>query len=91
MLTRAGKLEATDLGVDIAQKYQGLRTLKIWKSTAGRAVKSAQSLRASLTDNASDIQVVQISEGQEEGANSLTPPYESCQHTTPLSRPINQR
>lgn len=78
MLTRAGKLEATKLGVDIAQRYQALRTPnKIWTSTAERTVKSAQSFSAGLADDASDIQVVQISEGGEEGAESLTP-YESC-------------
>ncbi|CZR54627.1 related to PHO11-secreted acid phosphatase [Phialocephala subalpina] len=78
MLTRAGKLEATKLGVDIAQRYQSLRTPeKIWTSTAERTVKSAKSLTQGLADNASDIQVVEISEGEEEGANSLTP-YGSC-------------
>lgn len=78
MLTRAGKLEATKLGVDIAQRYQSLRTPdKIWTSTAERTVKSAKSLTRGLADDASDIQVVEISEGEEEGANSLTP-YESC-------------
>lgn len=78
MLTRAGKLEATKLGVDIAQRYQALRTPeKIWTSTAERTVKSAKSLTQGLADDASDIQVIEISEGEEEGANSLTP-YESC-------------
>lgn len=78
MLTRAGKLEATKLGVDIAQRYQTLRTPeKIWTSTAERTVKSAKSLTQGLADDASDIQVVEVSEGEEEGANSLTP-YESC-------------
>ncbi|KAE8449137.1 hypothetical protein EG329_008521 [Mollisiaceae sp. DMI_Dod_QoI] len=78
MLTRSGKLEATKLGVDIAQRYQGLRTPeKIWTSTAERTLKSAQSLTQGLADDASDIQIIQVSEGEEEGANSLTP-YESC-------------
>ena len=78
MLTRAGKLEATKLGVDIAQRYQALRTLeKIWTSTAERTVKSAKSLAAGVADDASDIEVVEIYEGEEEGADSLTP-YESC-------------
>ncbi|KAN0115225.1 phosphoglycerate mutase-like protein [Hyaloscypha variabilis] len=78
MQTRAGKLEATKLGVEIAQRYQALRTLeKIWTSTAERTVKSAKSLAAGLADDASDIEVVQISDGEEEVADSLTP-YESC-------------
>lgn len=78
MLTRAGKLEATKLGVDVAQRYQGLRTpKKIWTSTAERTVKSAKSFSSGVADEASDIQIVQVSEGEEEGANSLTP-YEGC-------------
>lgn len=78
MLTTSGKLEATKLGVDIAQRYQALRTpQKIWTSTAERTVKSAKSLTQGLADDASDIQVIEVSEGEEEGANSLTP-YESC-------------
>lgn len=78
MLTRAGKLEATRLGVDIAQRYRGLRTPeKIWTSTAERTVKSAKALAAGLANDASDVQVIQVSEREEESANSLTP-YESC-------------
>ncbi|RDW68308.1 phosphoglycerate mutase-like protein [Coleophoma crateriformis] len=78
MLTRAGKLEATKLGVDIAQRYQSLRTPnKIWTSTAERTVKSAKSLVYGLADDLSDIDVIEVSEGEKEGANSLTP-YESC-------------
>jgi hypothetical protein len=78
MLTRAGKLEATKLGVDISQRYQRLKPPgKIWASTAERTVKSAKALSAGLADDASDIQIMEIPEGEEEGANSLTP-YESC-------------
>ena len=78
MLTRAGKLEATKLGVDIAQRYTGCRTpKKIWTSTAERTVKSAQNLAQGLALDASDISIIQISEGEEEGADSLTP-YDSC-------------
>ena len=78
MLTKAGKLEATRLGVDVAQRYQSLRTpKKIWTSTAKRTVKSAKSFSSGIADDASDIQVIEVSEGEEEGANSLTP-YESC-------------
>jgi acid phosphatase len=65
MLIRPGKLEATKLGVDIEQQYQGLKTPKnIWTSIAERAVKSAKSLAAGLADDKSDIQVLQISEGR---------------------------
>jgi len=65
MLTRSRKLEATELGVEIEQRYQGLRTPKnIWTSIAERAVKSAKSLGAGLADDASDIRVLQILEGK---------------------------
>ncbi|XMA08756.1 hypothetical protein WAI453_001547 [Rhynchosporium graminicola] len=78
MLTRSGKLEATRLGVDIAQRYQGLRTpKKIWTSTAERTVKSAKSLAGGLAEDSSDVDVVQIYEGKKSGADSLTP-YKSC-------------
>ena len=78
MLTRSGKLQATKLGVDTAQRYRKLRTpKKIWTSTAERTVKSAKSFTAGLADDESDVEVVEVSEGEEEGANSLTP-YKSC-------------
>lgn len=78
MLTRSGKLQATKLGVDIAQRYQALRNpKKIWTSTAERTVKSAKALAYGLADDAADIQIVEIQEGEEDGANSLTP-YKSC-------------
>ncbi|KAG9245108.1 histidine phosphatase superfamily [Calycina marina] len=78
MLTRAGKLEATNLGVDVAQRYQSLRNpSEIWTSTADRTVKSAKSFAYGLADDAATIKIVEVSEGEEEGANSLTP-YESC-------------
>lgn len=78
MLTRSGKLEASRLGVDVAQRYQKLRTpKKIWTSTAERTVKSAKSFSSGIADDASDVRVVEISEGEEEGASSLTP-YKSC-------------
>jgi hypothetical protein len=74
MLTRIGKLEATKLGFDIAQRYQGLSTLeKVWMSTAERTVNSAKAPAGGLADDASDVEIVQISEGKEEDANSLTP------------------
>lgn len=78
MLTRAGKLEAAMLGVDVAQKYQGLRVpKKIWASTAERTVKSAKAFAGGLAEEASDITLEEVPEGEEEGANSLTP-YDSC-------------
>ena len=78
MLTRAGKLQATNLGVDVAQRYQKLRNpQKVWTSTAERTVKSAKSFAYGLADDASTIKIVEVSEGEEEGANSLTP-YKAC-------------
>lgn len=78
MVTRAGKLEATKLGVDIAQKYQGLRIpKKIWASTAERTTKSAKSFASGLALDPDDITVEQVYEGEEDGANSLTA-YDSC-------------
>lgn len=78
MLTRAGKLEATKLGVDIAQKYQGLRIPeKIWASTAERTTKSAKSFAYGLALDPDDVELVKVNEGDEAGANSLTA-YNSC-------------
>lgn len=78
MLTRAGKLQATNLGVDVAQRYQNLRNpSKIWTSTAERTIKSAKSFAYGLADDSTTIKIVEVSEGEEEGANSLTP-YEAC-------------
>jgi len=78
MLTRAGKLQATNLGVDVAQRYQKLRNpQKIWTSTAERTVKSAKSFAYGLADDSSTIKIVEVSEGKEEGANSITP-YKAC-------------
>jgi acid phosphatase len=79
MLTRDGKLEATKLGVQVAQKYPMFRTPeKIWTSTAERTRKSAKAFAGgNALDNSSDLDIVQVYEGEEEGADSLTP-YESC-------------
>ncbi|RAL60782.1 hypothetical protein DID88_009887 [Monilinia fructigena] len=78
MLTRSGKLEATNLGVDIAQRYQSLRTpKKIWTSTAERTVKTAQSFSNGIANDASEIEIVEVYEGKNDSANSLTP-YKGC-------------
>lgn len=77
MLTRAGKLEANKLGVDVAMRYQNLRVPQtVWSSTAERTVKSAQAFADGLALDGG-VSVREISEGEEEGADSLTP-YESC-------------
>jgi hypothetical protein len=78
MLTRAGKLEATKFGVDVAQKCQSLRIPeKIWASTAERTTKSAKSFAYGLALDPDDVELVEVSEGEEAGANSLTA-YDSC-------------
>jgi len=78
MLTRAGKREALNLGVDIAFKYPSFRTPeKIWASTAERTTKSAKSFASGLALDSSDITVIGVPEGKNESANSLTP-YSSC-------------
>lgn len=79
MLTRDGKLEARKLGVQVAQKYSTFRTPeKIWSSTAERTRKSAKAFAGGIAlDNSPDVDIVEVYEGEEEGADSLTP-YKSC-------------
>lgn len=77
-LTQFGKLEATTLGVDIGQRYRKLKTpQKVWASTAERTRISAQSLISGLDKSGNTTKLVQIYEGEEDGADSLTP-YDSC-------------
>ena len=78
VLTRAGKLEAAQLGVSISFRYPNLRIpQRVWASTAERTVKSAQSLIRGLETEDDTVNLVQVYEGDEAGANSLTP-YSSC-------------
>lgn len=77
-VTRAGKLEAAQLGVSISFRYPTLRLpQRVWSSTAERTVKSAQSLIRSLELDDDTINLVQVYEGKKAGADSLTP-YSSC-------------
>ena len=77
-LTRSGKLEAVQLGTTLSFKYSNLRLPKrVWASTAERTVKSAQSLIRGLEIEDDTINLVQIYEGKQSGADSLTP-YSSC-------------
>jgi len=77
-LTRTGKLEAAQLGVTLSYKYPNLRLPeRVYASTAERTVKSAQGLIRGLETSDNQINLVQIYEGEEAGANSLTP-YSSC-------------
>lgn len=77
-LTRTGKLEAAQLGVSLSYKYSNLRIpQRVWSSSAERTVKSAQSLIRGLETEDNQINLVQVYEGDEAGADSLTP-YSSC-------------
>ncbi|KAH6876572.1 histidine phosphatase superfamily [Thelonectria olida] len=78
LLTRVGRLEATQLGVDLNFRYPDLRLpKKVWTSSAERTVKSAQSLIRGLETDNETIKVVSIYESEDAGADSLTP-YSSC-------------
>ena len=78
LLTRDGKLEATQLGVDLSFRYPALRIpQRVWASTAERTVKSAQALIRGLEPDDNQVNLVQIQESKKAGANSLTP-YSSC-------------
>jgi acid phosphatase len=77
-ITRTGRLEAAQLGVQLSYRYPNLRLPKnVWASSAERTVVSAKSFirGIELEDNAIDL--VQIYEGKETAADSLTP-YSSC-------------
>lgn len=77
-LTRSGKLEAAQLGVTLSFKYPNLRLpQRVWTSTAERTVLSAKSLIRGLEIDDDTINLVEIYEGKQAGANTLTP-YSSC-------------
>ncbi|KAI1811179.1 histidine acid phosphatase [Poronia punctata] len=78
LLTRVGKVEATQLGATLSFRYANLKLpSRIWTSSAERTFKSAQSLVRGLETNDDGIGVVSIYESEKSGANSLTP-YKSC-------------
>lgn len=77
-LTRVGKLEASQLGVEISFRYPNFRPpQKVWSSTAERTVASAESFIRGFEASDNRITLVQIEEDEEGGANTLTP-YDSC-------------
>ncbi|KAK4551515.1 hypothetical protein LTR86_011122 [Recurvomyces mirabilis] len=77
-LTRTGKLEASQLGVQLSYRYPKLRLPKrLWTSSAERTTISAQSLIRGLEMDDDEIEMVTISESKQAGADSLTP-YSSC-------------
>lgn len=78
ILTRVGKLEATQLGVSLSFRYPNLRLpQRIWTSSAERTFKSAQALVRGFELEDNTIDVVSIDESSQSGADSLTP-YKSC-------------
>ncbi|ORY63445.1 histidine acid phosphatase [Pseudomassariella vexata] len=78
LLTQVGKLEATQLGVDLSFRYPNLKLpQRIWTSSAERTEKSAKSLVRGLEKEDNTINVVSVYESAESGANSLTP-YKAC-------------
>lgn len=77
-LTRTGRLEASHLGVQMSYRYQDLKLPKnVWTSTAERTVVSAKSFVRGIEQEEDEIKVVEIYEGEESGADSLTP-YKAC-------------
>jgi len=77
-LTRTGKLEAAQLGVQLSYRYQDLRLPKnVWTSSAERTVVSAESFIRGIEMEEDQINLVTIAESKEAGADSLTP-YSSC-------------
>lgn len=77
-VTRTGKLEATQLGVQLSFRYPDLNLPKrVWASTAERTVVSAEALIRGFEEQEDEIKLVQIYEGKESAADSLTP-YKAC-------------
>lgn len=80
LLTRVGKLEATQLGTSLSFRYQNFALpKKIWTSSAERTYESAKALIRGFEPAGQDdsIGLVSIYESEEAGADSLTP-YKSC-------------
>jgi len=78
LLTRVGKLEATQLGVNLNFRYGNLRTpKKVWTSSAERTFESAKALVRGLEMDDNTISVVSVYESKKGGADTLTP-YSSC-------------
>jgi acid phosphatase len=78
LLTRVGKVEATQLGATLSFRYANLKLPSwVWTSSAERTFKSAQSLVRGLETEDNTIGVVSVYESEKSGADSLTP-YKSC-------------
>ncbi|TQV90621.1 repressible acid phosphatase [Cordyceps javanica] len=78
LLTRVGRLEATQLGVDLNFRYPNLSVPRqVWTSSASRTLQSARSLARGLERDEGSIEVRSVYESKEAGADSLTP-YKAC-------------
>lgn len=78
LLTRVGKLEATQLGVSLSFRYPGFKTpQRVWTSSAERTYESAKALIRGFEMDDNTISLVSVYESKEAGADSLTP-YSSC-------------
>lgn len=80
LLTRVGKLEATQLGASLGFRYPQLGLPKrIWTSSAERTYESAKALIRGFEPAGGDdsIGLVSVYESGEGGADTLTP-YSSC-------------
>lgn len=80
LLTRVGKLEATQLGTSLGFRYQNFaQPGRIWTSSAERTEESAKALIRGLEPAGGDdtIGLVSVYEADAGGANTLTP-YSSC-------------
>ncbi|KAJ6782718.1 hypothetical protein PWT90_04988 [Aphanocladium album] len=78
LLTRVGRLEATQLGVDLNFRYPNFSVPRqIWTSSASRTLQSAKSLARGLEKEESSVKVHSIYESKEGGADNLTP-YKAC-------------
>lgn len=77
-LTRVGKQEAYNLGVNITTRYPHFASkAKIWYSDAERTTLSAESFAKGLNISTNSSNLVSVYEGEEAGANTLTP-HDSC-------------
>ncbi|KAK0611649.1 repressible acid phosphatase [Immersiella caudata] len=85
LLTRMGKLEATELAISLSFRYPGLKPpRRVWASSAERVAKSAQALIRGFELEENTIGLVTIEESETTGANSLTP-YKSCPAYSPAT------
>lgn len=91
MLTRRGKLEATQLAISLSYRYPNMSLpQRVWTSAAERTFKSAQAFVRGLELDDNTINVVSVDE-KAPGANSLTP-YKQCPayHSSTGSEQVDQ-